>query len=95
MACDRVASPARLHVRLGELYQAKGDHSQAEQLFTSAIAIHERVLGENHPRLIDVLDCNANLLDQTGRGGEAKAVRNRVNAIRARLATCKAETVLQ
>ena len=57
---------------LGVLYGRTGRHRDAESYFQRAIEINRRLLGLEHPRLLDSMDAYANLLRATKRKGEAK-----------------------
>jgi tetratricopeptide (TPR) repeat protein len=57
---------------LGILYGRTGRHREKESYFQRAIEINRRLLGLEHPRLLDSMDAYANLLRVTKRKGEVK-----------------------
>jgi tetratricopeptide (TPR) repeat protein len=67
-------SPARALVfgHLGVLYAGTGRYRQAEPYLQRAIEINQRLLGPDHPRLLESMEAYANLLRMTKRKGEAK-----------------------
>lgn len=57
---------------LGVIYGRTGRPREAESLFQSAIEMNRRLLGPEHPRLLDSMGAYANFLRTTKRKGEAK-----------------------
>ncbi|MEE8199821.1 MAG: tetratricopeptide repeat protein [Candidatus Acidoferrales bacterium] len=57
---------------------------QAEPLYRRALAIREKILGPDHPRVALVLENYATLLRQTGREPQAAEMEARATAIRAK-----------
>ena len=70
---------------LAELYQAKGDYTQAEPLCRQALAIHKRVLGEGHPYYAASLDNLARLCGAKGDYAQAEPLYRQALAIRKRV----------
>ncbi len=66
------------------LYQAQGRYAEAEPLHKRALAILEKALGPEHPRVATSLENYAALLRETGRGDEAAEMEARAKAIRAK-----------
>jgi tetratricopeptide (TPR) repeat protein len=72
---------ARLMNQLGQLYNAKSLHTQAEPLYRRALAIGEESLGPNHPNFATRLNNLAILLSETNRHAEAEPLYRRALAI--------------
>ena len=58
--------------RLGVIYGSTGRPREVEPFFQSAIDTNRRLLGLEHPRLLDSMCAYANLLRTAKRKGEAK-----------------------
>ncbi|MFB3092736.1 MAG: tetratricopeptide repeat protein [Dehalococcoidia bacterium] len=69
---------------LGALYQDQGKYAEAEPLFERSLAINEKALGSNHPRVATALENMTELYKKTGRLDEAKRLEARAKAIRSR-----------
>ena len=67
---------------LAVLYDNQGKDEQAEPLYERALAIHERVLGEEHPNVAASLDNLAIHYDQQGKYAQAEPLHQRALAIR-------------
>ena len=79
---EEIAEPtSSLMTRLGILYDAKGLYREAEPLFGQALAIEERSLGPDHPRVAARLNNLAMLLHSTNRRVEAEPLLRRALAI--------------
>ncbi len=68
---------------LALLYYAQGQYSQAEPLYQRALAIREKTLGPEHPKLATSLENYAALLRKLDRTAEAESMEVRAKAIRA------------
>jgi hypothetical protein len=68
---------------LAAFYVWKGQYAQAEPLYKRALAIEEKVLGPEHPRLALTLENIAEVCRETGRAQEAKALATRAARSRA------------
>ncbi len=69
---------------LAALYQAQGRYAEAKPLYKRALAIWEKALGLDHPRVALGLENYAALLRDTGRGDSATMMELRAKAIRAK-----------
>ncbi len=69
---------------LGTLYQARGQHAQAEPLFKRSLAIREKVLGPEHREVAQSLEDYATALRKANRAAEAAPMEARAKAIRTR-----------
>ena len=49
---------------LASLYKSQGHYSEAEPLYTQALALRRRILGEEHPDVANSLN-NLAVIDQT------------------------------
>lgn len=67
---------------LAELYRAMNRYHEAEELYSRAIAIQEKVLGPEHPDLAVTLNDLAELYRNEGRLAEAEPLYRRSLAIR-------------
>ncbi len=70
----------------GVLYKTQGRYAEAEPLLKRALAIREKTLGPEHPRVATTLENYAALLRKTGRTTEAAKLEARAKAIRAKYA---------
>jgi hypothetical protein len=66
---------------LARVYQLQGRYNEAEPLYRRTLAINEKILGPNHPRLALSLNSYADLLRKTGRKREAARLEKRARAI--------------
>jgi len=66
---------------LAVLLQAQGKLAEAEPLYRRALAIHEKVLGAEHPDTASSLNNLANLLQDQGKLAEAEPLHRRALAI--------------
>ncbi len=66
------------------MYQAQGRYAEAGSLYRRALAIKEKALGPEHPRVATTLENYAALLRKTGRTTEATKMEARAKAIRAK-----------
>ena len=57
---------------LAGLYHAQGKYAEAEPHFKRALAIREKVLGAEHPKVAGSLNNLAALYDAQGKYGEAE-----------------------
>jgi tetratricopeptide (TPR) repeat protein len=65
------------------LYHTQGQYAQAEPLYKRSLAINEKALGPEHPKVATILENIAALFRKTGREKEAEALEKRAAAIRA------------
>ncbi len=66
---------------MAELYRAQGRYAEAEPLFKRALAINEKALGPEHPRVATSLNNLANLYRAQGKSAEAELLVKRSLAI--------------
>jgi tetratricopeptide (TPR) repeat protein len=71
---------------LAELYRTQGQYTQAEPLYKRSLAISEKALGPDHPRVAASLNTLASLYDAQGRYAEAEPLSKRSLAIREKAA---------
>ncbi len=69
---------------MASLYYLQGNYAEAEPLYKRALAILEKTLGSEHPRVATALKNYAALLRETGRSDEAAKMEARAKAIRAK-----------
>ncbi len=69
---------------MGEVYRAQGKYNEAEPPYQRALAIDEKALGPDHPRVATVLENYAALLHKLNRDAEADKMQARAQAIRAK-----------
>ena len=69
---------------LAVLYSNQGKYNDAEPLYKRSLAIDEKALGPEHPKVATCLKNYAVLLRKMGRGAEAEPLEARAKAIRAR-----------
>jgi len=67
---------------LASLYTEEGRYADAELLFQRVLAVYEKVLGADHPRVEHVLNGLVGLYEQQGRYAEAEPLCKRALAIR-------------
>ncbi len=70
--------------QLAHVYDAQGKHAKAEPLFRRALAIQEKALGPEHPKVAQHLEDYAALLRKMEREAEASKMEARAKAIRAK-----------
>ncbi|KAL7271065.1 hypothetical protein RUND412_006204 [Rhizina undulata] len=58
---------ARASYTIGSAYQSLGYHKQAEELYETALAGYEKVLGKNHPTTLDIVNDMAIVFQSQGR----------------------------
>ena len=68
---------------LAVVYDTEGKHAEADPLFKRSLAIKEKALGPNHPRLANFLQNYAAHLRATKHASEADQMEAREKAIRA------------
>jgi Tetratricopeptide repeat len=68
------------------LYRDQGRYAKAEPLARRALAIREKALGPEHPKLATALENFASLLRNLGRSEEGATLEARARAIRAKSA---------
>jgi tetratricopeptide (TPR) repeat protein len=66
---------------LAALYSARGRYEEAEPLFRRALAVNEKSLGADHPRVAMTLENYARLLKGAKRKREATALQRRAEEI--------------
>ncbi len=76
---------------LALLYEAQGKYAEAEPLYERSLAIWEKALRPEHPKVATGLENYARLLGKTGRGAEATKMEARAKVIRAKHAEQKPE----
>jgi tetratricopeptide (TPR) repeat protein len=64
------------------LYHAQGQYAKAEPLYKRSLAIREKALSPDHPKLAMTLEKMAILYWNTGRGKDAEVLEKRAAAIR-------------
>jgi hypothetical protein len=64
-----------------------GETEESETQFRHALEIREEKLGPDHPHVADSLEGYAELLQETGRAEEARALKTRAQSIRQGAAT--------
>jgi len=69
---------------LAEIYRVGGKYAKAELLYKRALAIDEKTLGTDHPRVATLLEMYSTLLRKTNRVTEAEQLEARASAIRAK-----------
>ena len=69
---------------MAALYKAQARYAEAEPLYKRALAISEKALGPNHPRVTTSLENYASLLRKTNRAAEAAQMEARAARIRAK-----------
>lgn len=69
---------------LAAIYSKQGKHDAAEPLIARAISILENTLGPDHPKLTSALNQYANILKNTHREAEARALEERIDLIQIR-----------
>ena len=69
---------------LAELYRKQSKYAEAEPLLQRAVAIQEKVLGPEHPKLGDSLKTYADILGKMKRKAEAQKIKARAKAIRSK-----------
>ena len=72
---------ASLMKTMGDVYRALGLFNEALPLLEGSLAIHEKTLGEDHPKVAGSLNSLANLLNETGDYAAAKSFFERALAI--------------
>ena len=71
---------------LGLLYHNQGNYAEAEPLYKRSLAIWEKNLGPEHPKVATSLENYADLLRKMDRGAEAEKMEARAKAIHAKQA---------
>jgi tetratricopeptide (TPR) repeat protein len=66
---------------LGWLYSTQKQYALAESFLKRTLAIRERILGQDHPDVVNTLSQLALVYRQTGREGSAESVEKRAAAI--------------
>jgi hypothetical protein len=69
---------------LADVYRRLGKLAEAEALYARALAADRKVLGEEHPALVPLLEGHADVLAQAGKRAEAERSREKAREIRAR-----------
>lgn len=78
---DHLLEQARLHNRLGMILIEMGSYAEAKRLYTSVLAIHRRMLGEQHPNIAFGLDNIGSIHRSMGAYEEAADMHTRALAI--------------
>ena len=71
---------------LAAFYHAQGKYAEAEPLYKRALTIWENALGPDHPNVALALENYAKVLRKTKRKKDAKKMKARAKAIRAKQA---------
>jgi tetratricopeptide (TPR) repeat protein len=69
--------------KLAELYCAQGQYAQAKPLYDRSLAIREKALGPDHPKVAQSLENMAQLYRKIGQEKDAEELEKRAAAIRA------------
>ncbi len=69
---------------LAGLYRGQERYEEAEPFYQRALAIFEKVLGPDHPRIARTLEDYAGILQSMNRPSEATALKARAKTIRAK-----------
>lgn len=72
---------ATIMSNIGSLLRDQKDYPKAEELFTKAIAQHEKLLGTNHPTVAEDLLSYSKCLKKMGRDSDARAMFERAKQI--------------
>lgn len=70
---------SRFHVCLADLHRLQGRFKAAELAYRAAIADRREVLGDRHPKTLQILPRLADVYRQLGRHGEADALSRQAN----------------
>jgi len=81
-SAEITAPTARLMSQLGALFKAKARYAEAELLYRWALAINDKSLGPDHPRVAAGLNSLAKLLTETNRYAEAEPLYRRALTVR-------------
>jgi len=73
---------ARLLQRMGEYLQARAQYAESEPIYQNALALHERLLGPDHPETAHTLSGQASLYYALGKYGQAEPLFQRALHIR-------------
>ena len=72
---------ARLLQRMGEYLLARAQYAEGEPIYQNALALHERLLGPDHPETAHTLSGQASLYYALGKYGQAEPLYQRALAI--------------
>jgi tetratricopeptide (TPR) repeat protein len=64
------------------LYQSKGRHAEAEQLYQKVLQLREKVLGKEHPDTLTTMNNLAELYRLQGRHAEAEQLHQKALQLR-------------
>jgi len=67
----------RLLHRMGEYLQARAQYAEGEPIYQNALALHERLLGPDHPEIVQTLSGLASLYYEQGKYGQAEPLYQR------------------